>query len=137
MRRGTLEAMAASPAHHVTFRFRLPPALMLRAPVGAWLRAPRGVSVDVSADGAVIVTSVDHHETYARDQVVKTAARFLGSIDADVPMTSLPASLSAPTCRARPEIYAIALGAKVSIARTERAPHLHAGAPRPALKLVG
>jgi len=129
--------MTASPAHHVTFRFRLPPTLMLRAPVGAWPRAPRGASVDVAADGAVVVTSVDRHETYARDQVIKVAARFLGLIDADVPMTALPASLSAPSCRARPEIYAIALGAKVSIARTDRAPHLERGESAPVFNLAG
>jgi hypothetical protein len=123
-------------SHHVTFRFRLPPVLMLRAPLGFWPRCPRGVTLDVGEDGNVLVTSVDHHMSYAVDQVQKVAGRFLSSIGADVPMTTLQAFLSTPETRRRPITdparYSIALGAEVSITRVliEERPVLVAAEPR-------
>jgi hypothetical protein len=111
----------ASTSHHVTFRFRLPPVLLLRAPLGFWPRTPRGVRLDVGEEGNVLVTSFDHHMTYAVDQVLKCAARFLAAIGADVPMTTLHGFLSTPqtrrTAASDPARYSIALGAKVSITR--------------------
>ena len=104
-------------SHHVVFRFRLPPVLMLRAEPGEWPRTARGVTLHVKPDGAIAVTSIDHSETFGRRQVLGTAARFLRAIEADAPMTTLAAELSAPSCRARPERYTIALGARVSITR--------------------
>jgi hypothetical protein len=114
-------ASMASTTHHVTFRFTLPPALSLRAPPGCWPRCPRGVNLDVGEQGCVLVTSVDHHMSYATKQVLTAAARFLAAIGADVPCTSLRGFLSTPETRARsrgdPTRYAIALGAKVAITR--------------------
>jgi hypothetical protein len=117
-----------STAHHVTFRFRLPPALLLRAPLGFWPRAPRGCTLDVGEEGNVLVTSLDRHMSYATDQVLKTAARFLAAIGADAPLQRLTGFLSTPATReagaGHPARYSIALGAKVSITRVliEEAP---------------
>ena len=111
----------ADTSHHVTFRFVLPPALLLRAPPGFWPRTPRGVTLDVGEAGNVLVTSVDHHMTYAIDTVLKTAGRFLAAIQADVPCTTLFGYLSTPETRrtmaSDPARYSIALGAKVAIMR--------------------
>ena len=130
-------------SHHVTFRFHLPPVLMLRAPIGLWPRSPRGVTLRVADDGDVLITSVDHHMTYAVDQVLKSAARFLGSIGADAPMTSLRGFLSTPATRrtiaSDPARYSIALGAKVSITRVliEEQPVLESGTPALRLATAG
>ena len=115
--------------HHVVFRFRLPPVLMLRAPLGAWRRAPRAVTLDVGADAVVNVVGHDRLETFARKQVLSTTMAFLRAVDRNVPPMVLEATLSAPSCRERPEYYGISLGAAVSIARTDphRAPVLVAG----------
>jgi hypothetical protein len=118
-----------SDAHHVVMRFRLPPALLLRAPVGLWERSPRGVIVAVASDGAVTVTGIDHSETFAEQQVLRTAAKFLRAIDARTCPVGFAATLSAPSCRRRPRGYAISFGAKVSIARSDFAPTLAADAP--------
>jgi len=104
---------------YVNFRFRLPDALLLRAPVGEWPRAPRGARLEVGAGGAVTVTSYDSHESFAREQVLRLAASFLRAIDSDVPPTVLPATLGNGE---REQCYAIALGAKVSISRASEAP---------------
>lgn len=111
----------APTSHHVTFRFRLPPALALRAPLGFWPRSPAGCTLDVGEHGNVLVTSVDHSETYARKQVFAVAGAFLRQTDPITQPTVINASLSAPSCRERGEVYAISLGAAVSIARTD--PH--------------
>jgi len=123
-------------SHHVSFRFRLPPVLLLRAPLGFWARCPRGVTLDVGEEGNVLVTSVDHHMSYAIETVLKTAGRFLGVIGADVPMTTLHGFLSTPETRrtvaSDPARYSIALGAKVSITRVliEEKPVLVGAEPR-------
>lgn len=111
----------APTSHHVTFRFRLPHALARHAPLGAWARSPRGCVVDVYETGHVVVTSADHLETFARKQALETAAAFLGAIAADLPAQSFQGELSAPSCRAAPQIYAVAVGAQVVLARTD--PH--------------
>lgn len=115
--------------HHVTFRFGLPGALALHAPVGYWMPAPRGVTVDVGEDGDVLVISLDHSETYARNQVLTTAAHFLRAIAGlGGPLTFI-GELSAPSCRPRSETYSISVGASVSIARSDphRAPVITLG----------
>ena len=71
----------ASTSHHVTFRFRLPPALALRAPLGFWPASPRGCTLDVGEQGNVLVTSVDRLESYARKQVFAVAGAFLRQTD--------------------------------------------------------
>ena len=103
------------------FRFRLPPALLLGAPLGIWPRSTRATVLRVGEDGSITVTSVDHHESYGRDQVLKLAAAFLRAVDRNVPPTVLAATLEAPSTRDRglgyPARYSIALGAAVSITR--------------------
>lgn len=115
-------------AHHVTFRFRLPPALNSAA-LRAWThwRSPRGVTIEIDEDPpsgklVVTVTSADHSETYGRDQVLITAAHFLGAIKLVREPHAVAGELAAPSCRGRPFIYAISLGAVVSIARTGEKP---------------
>jgi len=114
--------MLPSDRHHVVFQFRLPPVLLLHAQPGLWPRAPRGASVDVGEDGAVVVTSYDHLETYARDQVLRVACAYLRACVRNAPPVTIRATLSAPSCRQRPVGYAISLGAKVSIAETNARP---------------
>jgi hypothetical protein len=112
--------------HHVTFRFRLPPALAMRAPLGFWPRSPRGCTLDVGDHGNVLVSSVDHSEIFARKQVLQTAGAFLRTTDPVTQPETLLGELSAPSCRERLEVYSITLGAAVSIARSDphRAPVL-------------
>ena len=113
--------------HHVRFAFRLPAPLLLLAPRGLWQNTPRGCSLEVAGDGAVTVTSVDGHETYARDQVLRTATRFLRTLGLagrhkGLGPDVIKAELSAPSCRQRPETWVISLGATVSIACTRFRP---------------
>lgn len=122
----------ASTSHHVTFRFALPPALAMRAPMGFWARSPRGCMVDVGAQGSVLVTSVDHSEVYARKRVLETACAFLRDVDPAVAPQRFEGTLSAPSCRTRGERYVVSIGAAVTIARTDphRGPVVTLG-PRP------
>jgi hypothetical protein len=105
-----------SASHHVVFKFRLPPVLLLHAEPGIWPRSPRGCTVVMTEDGAVTVTSVDHSQTYA--------GAFLRASVRDAPATMLTAELDAPYCRERPVQFQISLGARVSIAQTEVRPYL-------------
>ena len=107
--------------HPVTFRFRLPPVLMLRAPLGPWRRAPRGVDLDVGRGGDILVACRDGSELHARNQVLQTAAAFLRAADRNVPPMTFMATLE-PGNGERPIRYAISLGARVSIARTQENP---------------
>lgn len=118
-----------STRHHVTFRFKLPGSLAMRAHPGFWPRSPRGVTLDVGDGGNVLVTSVDLSERYARKQVLETAAHFLRAVDDLSGPRTFCGELSAPSNRDRPEIYSIALGASVSIAR--------AGADRSPVTVLG
>jgi hypothetical protein len=119
----------------VTFRFTLPGALLLRAPVGAWPRAPRGVRLTVEAGGAVTVVSFDRLESYARRQALDAASAFLRVMDRGQGALTFPAVLT-PANGESPIHYAVVVGAEVSIARTREKPHLgEAGAPQ--LALVG
>jgi hypothetical protein len=104
------------------FVFRLPTALLLFAPTGYWRDVPRGAELCVGPEGSVIVRSFDHHDTYARDQVVKVTQKFFRTFFKNAPATTLPALLTPHG--ARPEHYAITLNASVSIARTQLAPSL-------------
>jgi hypothetical protein len=106
----------------VRFAFRLPPVLLLRAPIGLWPRAPRGVTVRVESDGAVDVICTSGSELHARGMAIATAASFLHAVDHNVPPTTIPASLTVPSCGDREIRYAIRLGVRVSIARTGEAP---------------
>jgi hypothetical protein len=112
----------AAADHRVYFSFTLPTAMMLSVPSGLWDHTPRGCSIEVAAGGDVQVTSVDHSEVYARNQALQTTLRFLKSLPRlQIPET-VTAELSAPSCRSRPERYAITLDAKVSIADTRWKP---------------
>jgi hypothetical protein len=106
----------------VTLSFRLPPVLMLRAPLGAWRRAPRGVTLDVGEDGTVTASCVNGSELYARTQVMTAAASFLRAMDSNIPPITIPAKMTAPSLGDRTVDYAISLGARVTIARTGEAP---------------
>jgi hypothetical protein len=112
--------------HQVIMRFTLLPALLLHAPIGRWGKTPRGVDLVVERDGAVTITGHDHLETYAVQQVLRCAARFLKSLDRDTAARAIAATLESPSTRRgmlrAPDRYAIALDAEVSIARTDRAP---------------
>jgi hypothetical protein len=113
--------------HHVVLRFRLPPVLLLHAEPGLWPRSPRGGDLVLLADGAVTVTSQDHHESYGVDQVRRVALQWLRATVRNAPPTSIAATLSSPSLRRRRgpdghEVYAIVIGAKVSIARTDERP---------------
>lgn len=99
---------------YVAFRFRLPLVLMLRAQPGPWPRAPRYVTVDVAKDGAVVIETPDQSESYARNQVLKTAAAFLREVDDRIGAHVLIGMLQ-PGNGAAPIRYSIALGARVSI----------------------
>lgn len=61
----------------VQFVFRLPPTLLLCAPIGTWPRTPRGVTLTVGPDGAVDVVCTDASELYGRSQVLTAAGDFL------------------------------------------------------------
>jgi hypothetical protein len=118
--------------HHVIFSFRLPPVLLLHVEPGVWPRSPRGCAVVVAPDGLVTITSVDHLQSYACDQVLRLARQFLAASVKYPPLTSIDAELSAPYCRDRPVQFKISLGAKVSIAQTSTTPLLAASeAPGP------
>lgn len=121
----------SSTAHHVVFQFRLPPVLLLHAQPGFWPRAPRGASVNVAGDGRITVTSVDRSEIYARAQVQRVAAAWLRESVRHQAPRAIAATLSAPSCREAPERYAIALDARVSIAKTAEAPLVAGAAPAP------
>ena len=102
---------------YVTFRFRLPLVLMLSAQPGAWPRAPRGGMLEVDRDGSIIVTSFDHSETYAREQVLRLARSFLREVDDKTACIEIPAMLY-PSNGDRPIRYSIALNAKIAITPT-------------------
>jgi hypothetical protein len=111
----------------VRFSFTLPPTLLLLVPQGSWGNVPRGCSLEVAESGEVTVTSIDGHESYARNQVMVTAKRFLRCLGVagrhkGLAPEVIEAVLSAPSCRERPETWAIALGATVSIAYTRFKP---------------
>jgi hypothetical protein len=106
----------------VTLSFHLPPVLLLRAPIGSWPQAPRGVTLKVGTDGMVTSSCVNGSELHARGLVMTTAAAFLRAMDRNIPPTVIPAKMSAPSLGDRTVTYAIALGARVSIARTGEAP---------------
>ncbi len=102
---------------YVTFRFRLPLVLMLAAQPGAWPRAPRGAALDIDRDGSIVVTSFDHLETYAREQVLRLARSFLREVDDKTACIEIPAMLY-PSNGDRPIRYSIALNAKIAITPT-------------------
>jgi len=106
-----------APRAYVTFEFRLPAVLLLRAQPGPWPRAPRGARLDVARDGNVVVTSLDHSETYARNQVLKVASAFLRETDDRIAAHLIIATLY-PSNGDRPQRHCIALGARVSITPT-------------------
>lgn len=106
-----------APRDYVRFEFRLPLVLMLCASPGPWPRAPRGCALDVARDGKVVVTSFDHHETYARKQVLKLAAAFLRSVDDKTATMELLATLH-PANGDSALRYSIVLGASVAITPT-------------------
>lgn len=109
----------------VTFRFKLPGVLLLRAEIGAWSRSPKGVVCDVTRDGTVTISCTNWSELHARGMVISTAASFMRRIDNGIPPTAIPAKLSgAPSAKGREIDYAITLGARISIARTGEAPEV-------------
>jgi hypothetical protein len=105
----------------VRFRFHLPPALLVRAPIGDWPRAPRGVVLHVGPGGQIRVSARNGSESYARGQVLQTAASFLRSIDHNLAPATFRAELT-PANGEAPIRYAITIGARVSIARTAEEP---------------
>lgn len=116
--------------------FRLPPVLMRGVPIGVWPRAPRNCRLEVEACGTVTVACADALESYATDQVLKTAAAFLRDIDRAAPPTALPACLTPRAGRGAPVAYAISLGSRVSIAQTAFAPVIAEAQEKPQLAVV-
>ena len=109
----------------VQFVFRLPPTLLLCAPIGAWPQTPRGVTLTVTPDGTVEIACTDASELYGRSQVLTAAGDFLRAIEKDSPPLKIRAALTVPSWK-RPIGYMISVGAWVSIARTDEAPAVFA-----------
>jgi hypothetical protein len=108
--------------HRTTFTFTLPVDQMLLPVVSGRWQMTRGCSVEVAANGAVTVTSIDGSETYARREVQKAARDYLKSLPRLQEPATLTAYLSAPNCRGRPEPFQIVMDAKISIADTRWTP---------------
>jgi hypothetical protein len=112
-----------SPPPAVRFVFRLPPALRLLAPIGAWDGAPQGAQLAVADDGMVESASWDRSVSYAQSQVLDVAARFLRELKCQAPPAPIAAE-RVTRATGRSERFAIVIDAKVSIARTDQAPLL-------------
>ena len=101
------------------FVFRLPPTLLLCAPIGAWPQTPRGVTLTVTPDGTVEIACTDASELYGRSQVLTAAGDFLRAIEKDSPPLKIRAALTVPSWK-RPIGYMISVGAWVSICAHRR-----------------
>jgi hypothetical protein len=108
----------------IILQFALPGEFLSAVAPGRWHPCLHHVVVTVTAEGVVTIAAHALLETDGRRLVFAQLARLLRTLPRPHRPLSMAASLAAPSCAVRGERYAISLGARFAVARTDYAPTL-------------